>query len=163
MLCCGANESGAAARTRGFPRTFPRPPCPNPTCVFRYASGSPLALVAKPAFDGGHVFARLSQGHLTRAKGAKDLPPCLLGRVALCELREKGTSLAHEWSDEPTKLSKPKRAKRRVRVGRRDLNVPVLVAKAEDFRLVVLDDDQWPLILERDDGDENFWKLTAIG
>src|SRR5690348_13038778 len=31
-----------------IPRSFPLPPFPNPTCVFRYASGSPLVLVAKP-------------------------------------------------------------------------------------------------------------------
>lgn len=31
-----------------IPRAFPLPPFPNPTCVFRYASGSPLVLVAKP-------------------------------------------------------------------------------------------------------------------
>ena len=31
-----------------IPRSFPLPPFPNPTCTFRYASGSPLVLVAKP-------------------------------------------------------------------------------------------------------------------
>ena len=31
-----------------IPRSFPLPPFPNPTCAFRYASGSPLVLVAKP-------------------------------------------------------------------------------------------------------------------
>ena len=30
-----------------IPRSFPLPPFPNPTCTFRYASGSPLVLVAK--------------------------------------------------------------------------------------------------------------------
>jgi len=30
-----------------IPRSSPLPPFPNPTCTFRYASGSPLVLVAK--------------------------------------------------------------------------------------------------------------------
>lgn len=132
--------------------------------------------VSAAALAGARTIAVLSQGGwLTSALESpkrdadeaillEELPPFLLSRTALRELREGKTQLKSEWSsqdDAPAALTLEGRATASiVRHGETE-EVPVLVARSDDMTLKVLDDETWPLVIEREEGD-NYWRLIEI-
>jgi hypothetical protein len=132
------------------------------------------ARVSRDALSDGRTFAVLSQGSWLGADlesadleddvaQLRDLPPFLLSRTALRELRAGATRIRPEWADgEPIELTLSARRSAQIERDGETVAVPVLVASGEDLELVVIDDDTWPLIVERNEGD-NYWKLEAIG
>jgi hypothetical protein len=134
------------------------------------------ARVSPDALSDGRTIAVLSQGGWLSAELEQhevdddvvqlgDLPPFLLSQTALRELRDGSTLLRPEWAgegSEPTTLTlKERRTVELERDGDR-IEVKALVASGDDVELTVVDDDTWPLVIERTEGD-NYWKLEAIG
>lgn len=137
--------------------------------------GEPARVSAETLSDG-RTIAVLSQGGWLSAELGPtehdddvvqlgDLPPFLLSQTALRELRDGSTLLRPEWAGEgsqPTTLTLSER--RTVEVERDGdlVELAALVASGDDVELIVLDDDTWPLVIARTEGD-NYWKLEAIG
>lgn len=134
------------------------------------------ARVSAEALGEGRTIAVLSQGGWLSAELEQheveddivqlaDLPPFLLSQTALRELRDGSTLLRPEWAgegSEPTTLTlKERRTVELERDGDR-VEVAALVASGDDLELTVVDDETWPLVIERTEGD-NYWRLEAIG
>lgn len=137
--------------------------------------GEPAHASAEALADG-RTIAVLSQGGWLSAElesneiaddivQLADLPPFLLSQTALRELRDGSTLLRPEWAgegSEPTTLTlKERRTVELERDGDR-IEVAALVASGDEVELIVVDDETWPLVIERTEGD-NYWKLEAIG
>lgn len=93
-----------------------------------------------------------------------DLPPFLLSRAMLLELRAGGTRLRSEWAPPgtgPEPLSLSERTTAEVEIDGEPHELDVLVASGDGVELTVVDDEAWPLVLERVEGD-NYWRLLAI-
>lgn len=116
--------------------------------------------------QGGWLDSRLTSppvaDDVTRFAG--DLPPFLLSRAGLQELRAGQTRLRPEWAGPraaPTLLTLRERITATIDAEGEALEVPVLVAEGEGVALQVIDDERWPLIVERVE-DDNFWRLVAL-
>ena len=134
------------------------------------------ARVSPDALAEGRTIAVLSQGGWLSAElesaeleddiiQLTDLPPFLLSQQALRELREGGTLLRPEWAgegSEPAALTLKERRTVEIERDGDTVELAALVASGDEVELVVIDDDAWPLIVERTEGD-NYWKLEAIG
>ncbi len=131
--------------------------------------------VAPAALAEGRHIAALSQGSWLAADLGSpprdaddvieltDLPPFLLSRAVLRELRFGATRLRPEWSRAGlVELTLRERATAEIERDGETLEVEVLVARGDGIELTVLDDDEHPLVLERVEGDK-FWRLQAIG
>lgn len=93
-----------------------------------------------------------------------DLPPFLLARAALRELRTGATRLRPEWApadSEPVAVTLSRRVVAEIEVDGETREVEVLMATGDGVELRVVDDDEWPLVIERVEGD-NFWRLVAL-
>ena len=141
-------------------------------------AGDPEGVVAvsPEALAEGRTIAVLSQGGWMSAGLAapergedevmhlSDLPPFLLSRASLCELREGETRLRPEWGPsegEAVRLALRERTTVEIVHDGERRDVEVLVAAGEGVELTVVDDDEWPLVVERVEGD-NFWRLLAV-
>lgn len=123
------------------------------------------------ALDRGRTIAVLSQGSwqgdvddddITRFEA--ELPPFLVSRAALQELRAGQTRLRPEWAPpgaEPTTLTLRERLTLTIDAEGEPLEVPVLVAHGDGVELRVIDDERWPLVVERLEGD-NYWRLLSL-
>lgn len=93
-----------------------------------------------------------------------DLPPFLISREMLRELRGGATELRPEWAppgSRPQAVKLTGRTTAEIELDGETVEVPVLAARGDDIELRVVDDDEWPLVLERIEGD-NFWRLLAV-
>ncbi|MBZ5712838.1 hypothetical protein [Nannocystis pusilla] len=93
-----------------------------------------------------------------------DLPPFLLSRTMLFELRAGGTRLRSEWAapgSEPLPLKLTERATAELEIDGEPQELAVLVASGDGIEVTVVDDEAWPLVVERVEGD-NYWRLLAI-
>lgn len=104
----------------------------------------------------------IAQGGATKVpkNGTRALPPCLLSRTALADLREGGTTLASAFGMEPVNVKL---------TGTATLTVPelgtlrVLRAQGPDVELWVVDDAAAPFVLRRTEGYELHWLLLGAG
>ncbi len=142
-----------------------------------FEEGEPVRLPGAVLADS-HAVAVLSQGSWLNADlgypvvdeasntvTLADLPPFLLSRAGLRELRAGATRLRSEWGgehSEPHSLSLTKRTTATIELDGETIEVDVLVGANEDMTLMVLDDDSFPLVIERVEGD-NFWRLQKLG
>lgn len=117
--------------------------------------------------QGSWLNANLEYPELDEATGAItliNLPPFLVSRAVLRELRAGGTRLRSEWAAEgadPAPLTLTKRTTATIERDGETIEVDVLVAAGDEMTLMIVDDDDYPLVIERVEGD-NFWRLQKI-
>jgi hypothetical protein len=104
----------------------------------------------------------LSQGSPSK-KGAKNLPPFLVSRKTLRELHTGSAKVTPLWGDdddgnEPTEIEITG-ATKSTYLG---ASVTVLRAAGGEIELWIVDDERWPLVIHRSEG-ECSWKLLAAG
>lgn len=91
---------------------------------------------------------------------AKALPPFLVSRKVLSEMRKGKATLECEGVGDVTLTVKP--AKRQLSVGEESVEVDVLHGKSKDLEIWVLDDPAFPLVLRRLEAGDNYWKLVDL-
>jgi len=143
-----------------------------------FEDGEPEAVVAfsNDSLADSRTIAVLSQGSWLSAALEQpsqddecerldaDLPPFLLSKTMLFELRAGGTRLRSEWSapgSQPEPLRLTERATAEIEIDGEPHEFAVLVASGDGVELTVVDDEAWPLVVERVEGD-NYWRLLAI-
>ncbi|MBL8796589.1 MAG: hypothetical protein JNM56_21995 [Planctomycetia bacterium] len=97
---------------------------------------------------------------------AAHLPPFLLSRATLAALKAGSQAdLMPEWFDERDSLRLKARKQRKVKLDGASTSVPVLHCRGKNIELWVVDDDVWPVILERKEGEDGFyfWKFLEAG
>lgn len=143
-----------------------------------FADGEPDAIVrfTPAALAGACTSARLSQGRWRGSDGerprrdedgellAGDLPPFVLAREALRELRAGATQLTAMSAPRgapPVTLRLVAREVATIEVDAEPRELTVLHAAGDGVRVRVIDDDAWPVIVERIEGDAR-WHLQAL-
>src|SRR5260221_7327681 len=117
--------------------------------------------------------AHSHDGYNLPDKIISELPPFLLSHNSLKELKQKGKSkFKVQWSydrNEPIKITVQGRKEIKINIDGEDIDVPILMCAGladddcDDITLWVVEDDEWPIILIHDWGDEFFWKFLEAG
>ncbi|MFY0537689.1 hypothetical protein [Nannocystis pusilla] len=143
-----------------------------------FEDGEPEAVIAfsNDSLADSRTIAVLSQGSWLSAaldqptrddeceRLDADLPPFLLSRTQLMELRAGATRLRPEWSppgSEPEAVTLKERIAVEIEVDDEPQEFTALVAAGDGVEVTVIDDEAWPLVVERVEGD-NYWRLLAI-
>lgn len=143
-----------------------------------FEEGEPEAVIAfsNESLTDSRTIAVLSQGSWLSAALEEptrddecdrldaDLPPFLLSRTQLMELRAGATRLRREWAppgSQPGQLTLKERVVVEVEIDDEPQEFTALVAAGDGVEVTVIDDEAWPLVVERIEGD-NFWRLLAL-
>ncbi|NBP68067.1 MAG: WGR domain-containing protein [Cytophagia bacterium] len=120
----------------------------------------------------------LNQGTATSFKGNSlpeiidaELPPFLLSRKVMAELKEKGkTKFIFPWGydlEAPTTIKLKEKDEIKIKIGEENFSAPILKCmgsneESDEIILWVVDDDDWPLILVHDWDGDYFFRLFEI-
>ena len=109
------------------------------------------------------AFVVISQGHASSSAGGTlpeiiddALPPFLLSRRVFSELQAGASRLRPEWSEQEVEIRVVGRGAATLEAR----TVEVLEVLGPDLHLWVTDDPEWPVIIAREEGD-NDWKLLG--
>jgi predicted DNA-binding WGR domain protein len=121
----------------------------------------------------------LNQGTATSFKGNSlpeiidaELPPFLLSRKVMAELKGKGkTKFIFPWGydlEAPTTIKLKEKDEIKIEIGDEHFNTPILKCigsneECDEIILYVVDDDEYPLILVHDWDGDYFFRLFEIG
>lgn len=123
--------------------TFPEATLEKATSSFALSQGSPSKKVPKT--------------------GAKNLPPFLVSRKTLRDLHTGSSKVTPLWGDED-EGNEPTEIEITGATETTYLGAPVTVLRAAggEIELWIVDDERWPLVIHRSEG-ECSWKLLAVG
>jgi predicted DNA-binding WGR domain protein len=126
-------------------------------------------IFADAALASARSFVVLSQGSAHGSNGKalpkvvkRDLPPFLLSRRVFAELRKGPSKVRPEWSEDEIEIAITAKGKAALLVDGELRKVDAFKAEGRDLVMWVVDDEAWPFIVSREEGD-NYWRLLGRG